>query len=162
MRTKLSCWIMDFVYTSECASSLNSSFFLSSYFFKSPIHGIGLNLVANANLIDVQGKFTHTLNDLEDNICMSLCTAANYLMQTVVHLAQSGIPGRCSLSSFLIFVHQYNKSPIKEPQLGKINWMNEFMSIVKGETKSLHYAQVCVYPKVIIWLMLLAEAWAKG
>lgn len=91
---------------------------------------------------------------LDDNVYMSLCTAANYLMQAVVHVAQSGIPGRCSLSIFLIFLHRYNKSPSKNlerrKELGKINRMNEFMSIVKGETKSLHYAHVRVYPKVII------------
>lgn len=62
---------------------------------------------------------------LEDNVYMSLCTAANYLMQAVVHLAQSGISDRRSLSSFLIFLHQYNKSPIKELGKKDIAWKNK-------------------------------------
>lgn len=42
-------------------------FFFLVLFFKSPIqsNAIRLNLVVNANLIDAQGKLTHTLNDLE-------------------------------------------------------------------------------------------------
>lgn len=48
--------------------------------FFSPTRANGVRLVANANLIDAQGKlaltlFTYYEISLDDNVCMSLCTA---------------------------------------------------------------------------------------